>query len=172
MDNSFFDYMDRMELLAFFSGYPLVFAIIIRMGGKHSLKRGITNKIPSWLPYSYALVGTLYLGLQLRNLYPDYSIVNIIQSFQQPYLKTFGLLSILFWIPALSRKMVLSLLHSLVFFFIWAKDLLYQRLLETSFDIHSIKNDMKIYTDSLILNLGTLTFITILLGLLGRFRQK
>lgn len=163
--------MDRMELLAFFSGYPLVFAMVQLIGSKHPSKMGLRNKIPSWLPYSYALVGTLYLGLQMRNLYPDYSIVNINQSFQQPYLKIFGLLSIVFWAPALSRNTVLSLLHSMVFFFLWAKDLLYQQFLETSFNIHLVKNDMKIYTDSLILNLGTLAVISILFGLLGRFRQ-
>ena len=164
--------MDRMEALAFFSGYPLVYTMIVFIGEKLPFKMGIINRIPSWLPYSYALVGTFYLGLQLKSLYPDYSIVHINQSFQQPYLKIFGLLSLVFWIPALSRKKGLSLLHSLVFFFLWVKDLWCQPLLETSNEGHLVRNDMIIYTASLILNLGSLAVITILFGLFFRFRQR
>lgn len=172
MDNNFFTYVDRMELLAFFSGYPLVYSMIIWIGGNVPSKMGIRSRMPSWLPYSYALVGTLYLGLQLRSLFPDYSFVHIRQSFQQPNLKIFGLLSLVFWIPAISRKKVWSLMHSLVFFFLWVKDLSYQQLLETSYDGHPARNSMIIYTVSLIVNLGTLAVITILLGLFGRFRHR
>ncbi len=172
MDNNFFTYVDRMELLAFFSGYPLVYSLIILIGGNLPSKMRIRNRMPSWLPYSYALVGTLYLGLQLRSLYSDYSIVHINQSFQQPYLKIFGLLALMFWIPALSRKKIWSLLHGLVFFFLWAKDLVYQQLPGTSYDGHLVRNDMIIYTTSLLMNLGTLAVITILFSFYSRIRQK
>lgn len=172
MDNHFFSYVDRMELLAFFSGYPLVYTMIILIGGNLPSKTGIRKRMPSWLPYSYALVGTIYLGFQLRSLYLDYSILNINQSFQQPYLKIFGLLSLVFWIPAFSRKKGWSLLHGLVFFFLWAVDLVYQQLPGTSYDAHLERNNMIIYTASLMLNLGTFAVITILFSLFGRFRQK
>lgn len=172
MDNSFFAYLDRFELMAFFSGYPLIYAIILVIAGNQPAKSGIKNRMASLLPFAYALVATLYLGLQLRNLYPDYSFENIRQSFQQPYLKAWGLLAIFFWIPAIARKRVLSLLHSFVFFYLWAKDLFYQQFLASSVDYLIVKNNMKIYTDSLILNLGAFALIVLLFALLTYYNKR
>ena len=76
MDNSFFAYLQQLELIAFFSGYPLVYAIILFFTGKPGAVQGFRGRIFKLLPFAYALTGTLYLGLQLRNLYPDYTIEN------------------------------------------------------------------------------------------------
>ena len=69
--------MERLELMAFFSGYPLLYAVILFIGGNQQVKNNVQSRIVSLLPFAYALVGTLYMGLQLNNLYPDYSIENI-----------------------------------------------------------------------------------------------
>lgn len=172
MDDNFLAYLDRLEILTFFSGYPLVYALIYVMAGNQLSKTGIRNKLPSLLPFAYALVGILYLGLQLRNLYPDYSVENIRRSFSQPYLKAWGLLALLFWIPAIGRKRILSLLHSLIFFFLWGKDLFYQQFQATSFDINIVKNNMKIYTASLILNLVAMAVITVLYSLMTYYIKR
>jgi hypothetical protein len=162
MNNSFFLYLQQLELMAFFSGYPLLYAVIHFIAGKRqSTNKSNKNTITSFLPFAYALVGTLYLGLQLKNLYPDYSFENIKLSIQQPFLVIWGLLSILFWIPALSKKSVLSLIHSLVFFFFLIRDLFLQSYASAA-DKNIVKNDMKIYTDSLLLNLGAIAFIALL----------
>ncbi len=172
MDDNFFAYLDRLEILTFFSGYPLVYAIILVMAGNQPLKTGIRNKLPSLLPFAYALVGILYLGLQLKNLYPDYSVENIQRSFQQPYLKAWGLLAILFWIPAISRKKIVSLLHSFVFFFLLIKDLFYQQFEAPSFDINVVKNNMKIYTASLILNLVAFAVVALFYSLFSYYKKR
>src|SRR5438105_3986940 len=124
MDDSFFVYLQQLELIAFFSGYPLIYAVILFIAGMQKSQKNFTKYVVSLLPFAYALVGTLYLGLQLNKLYPDYSIENIKLTISQPWLVAWGLLSVLFWIPALARKKVLSLIHSLVFFFILLLDLL------------------------------------------------
>ena len=131
----------------------------------------IIKNIVFVLPYAYALVGTLYLGLQLRNLYPDYSLENIRMTLSQPYLTIWALLSILFWIPAFSKKPVLSLIHSLVLFFILVKDLI-SYLFQNSTDIYVVRNEMNIYTDSLLLNLASVIIISFLYFLLSRIRSK
>jgi hypothetical protein len=172
MDDNFFAYLDKLEILTFFCGYPLIYAIIVVIAGNHPSKPGIRNKLPSLLPYAYALVGILYLGLQLKNLYPDYSVENIRRSFQQPYLKAWGLLAILFWIPAISRKKIISLLHSLVFFFLLIKDLFYQQFEAPSFDINVVKNNMKIYTASLILNLVAFALVALLYSLSSYYKKR
>ena len=172
MDDNFLAYLERLEILTFFSGYPLVYIIIMVIAGNQSTKSGIRNKLPSLLPFAYALVGILFLGLQLRNLYPDYSVESIRRSIQQPYLKVWGLLAILFWIPAFGRKRIWSLIHSLVFFFLLVKELFYQQFQATSFDNNIVKNNMKIYTASLILNLVALAVITVLYSLLNYYNKK
>ena len=152
MDNDFFAYVQHLEMLAFFSGYPLVYYLVRFLFRNATSKNGRWSGISSILPYSYALTGTLYLGLLLKNLYPDYTIENVQHRIQQPYLIIWGILSMLFWIPAIARKQILSILHSFVFFFFILRDLFVQ-LAGFSQDSNIIKNDMSMYTVSIFLNL-------------------
>ena len=170
MDNSFFAYLHRLELMAFFSGYPLLYTVTLFIAGTQQFKSNFKNRVVPLLPFAYALVGTCYLGLQLKNLYPDYSIESITLTIQQPYLVTWGLLSILFWIPTLAKKTVLSLLHSLVFFFLLVIDLSSQ--LSSGTDKDTIRNDMKIYTVSLLLNLIAISFMVLLSFLYTRNKKR
>ena len=169
MENSFFAYAQKLELLAFFSGYPLIYAIVFFIAGDQQSKNKFKSRAVSLLPFAYALIGTLYLGLQLKKLYPDYSIENITLQTQQPYLMAWALLSNLFWIPSLGKKTILSLLHSLVFFFFVIKDLFLQ--LSGSIDKDIIRNDMKIYTVSLLLNLVAIALLLLLSFLYARYKK-
>ena len=170
MDNSFFAYLQQLELMAFFSGYPLLYAIIVFIASQTMMKNSFAKRLVAALPFAYALLGTLYLGYLLKSLYPDYSIKNIKALIQQPYLVTWGLLSILFWIPALAKKKVLSLIHSLVFFFILLKDILSR--FPGSGENSIIKNDMNVYTTSLLLNIATLAFILLLSFLFSGYKKR
>src|ERR1017187_3929638 len=99
MGNNFFAYLKQLELMAFFSGYPLLYVVILFLAGNNRSKNNFKSRMVSVLPFAYALVGALYLGLQLKNLFLGYSSGNIKQILLQPYLMIWGLLSILFWIP-------------------------------------------------------------------------
>ena len=171
MDNSFFLYLQQLELMAFFSGYPLVYAVAVFFGENQQLKNNFRSRLSSVLPFAYALVGTLYFGLQLKNLYPHYSVENIKATFQHPYLTAWALLSLLFWLPAIAKKKVLSLLHSLVFFFFIVKDLFLQ-LSALSGGNDVVRNNMKIYTLSLLLNLGSLALIGLLFFLFSFLKKR
>ena len=70
MDDSFFAYLQQLEIMVFFSGYPLVYALVIAAAGKKPATNSIGHKAVSVLPFAYALVGTLFLGFQLKKLYP------------------------------------------------------------------------------------------------------
>ena len=158
MHNDFFAYVEHLEMLAFFSGYPLMYYLVRFFFSKKYSKNLRLAGIVTILPYSYALMGTLYLGLLLRNMYPNYSIENIQHRIQQPYLVIWGLISILFWIPAVARRQILTVLHSLVFFFYIVRDLFLQ-VAGINHDQNIIKNDMKIYTVSIFLNLLAIVLI-------------
>jgi hypothetical protein len=159
MDSSFFAYIHRLELIAFFSGYPLIYTLTLFIARTQQFKNNFKSRVVPLLPFAYALIGTCYLGLQLKNLYPNYSLENIKLTFQQPYLIAWALLSILFWIPTLPKKNLTSLLHSLVFFFLLVMDL-FSRSAGSHND--TVRNDMKLYTISLLLNLIAIAFIALL----------
>jgi hypothetical protein len=171
MDNSFFTYLQQLELMAFFSGYPLIYAVTLFFTGDRQLRSGFKNRLVSLLPFAYALVGTLYIGLQLKNLYPNYSLANIKLSIQQPWLVGLAMLSVLFWIPAVAKRKSLSLIHSLVFFYFLVKDLTL-KLMGYATGNDFIRNDMKIYTISLLLNAGSLLFVLLLSSMLKASSKK
>ena len=172
MNNSFFLYLQQLELMAFFSGYPLLYAVIHFIAGKRqSTNKSNKNTITSFLPFAYALVGTLYLGLQLKNLYPNYSFENIKLSIQQPFLVYLGLPFYPFLDTSPRKKSVLSLIHSFVFFFFLIRDLFLQSYASAA-DKNIVKNDMKIYTDSLLLNLGAIIFIVVTIFYVTFFKKR
>lgn len=173
MDNSIFTYIERLELLGFFSGYPLLFAIVLVVAGPKENRREFKSRLMRVLPYAYALTGTLYLGMILRNAYPDYTIENIITNLGQPWLRIWGFSAILFWLPFLSRNPLISLLHSLVFFYFIVWDL-WIYISGSGVGNEFIKNDMKVYGDSVLINLAAfvvlITFSTLYAGYQNRSR--
>jgi hypothetical protein len=60
----------------------------------------------------------------------------------------------------LRRKPIFSLLHSLVFFFFLAKDIFFH-LIGFSSDELIVRNDMKIYSVSIVLTLLSLAFVSL-----------
>ncbi len=171
MDNSFFAYLQKLEMLVFFSGYPLLYLLVISIAGSQKRKNISQNKLVLFLPYTYAFAGTLYLGLLLKNVYPDYSITHISERILHPYLTIFGLSSLLFWIPALNHKRIVSFLHSLIFFCLLAKDF-FIRETGIAADKTVLQNDMKIYAISFLLHVSALLFFCGLTYLYRRFLSR
>jgi hypothetical protein len=159
MDNSIFSYIQQLELLALFSGYPLLYACVRSFAGTRI----------ALLPITYALLGALYLLLQLRNFFPDFSFERIHRASHQPYLQIWGLSALGWWIPAVRKRPPLSLLHSLVFFFLLVRDFFGQSTVALA-DHNRIGNDMKIYTDSLLVN-GCVFGLVLLASFLFRRRH-
>ena len=163
-------YIDRLELMAFFAGYPFVYAIIQVIHGTGKKSTPVLRDLVTILPLAYALSGTLFAGMVVKELYPyAHSWTNIINQFYSPFLKIWGMMAVLFWVPALNRRPVLSLLHSLVFFFFLVHDIYIQF---TSFPAKEIiQNDMKIFTDSLLLNSICLFLVALIYYPLARRRR-
>ena len=169
MGDDLLEYMDRLQLMAFFSGYPLVYALVMVFHGSANKPNKFAGRLVSSLPYSYALCATAYIGLFLRDCYPDYSWTNIQAQLGNPYLKIWGMTGACFWIYPLNRKPFLCLLHSLVFFFFIVRDL-YIHLTSTPIR-DTIRNDMSIFTDSLLLNLLSLGVVLCSFYLLHFYRS-
>jgi len=159
-DNSFFGYLDQLQLLAFFSGYPLIYLLIRFIAQQLKDNRLAKTELVALLPLAYALLGVLYIGLFLKNMYPDYSRNNLISSLHAPWFQAWGFLSVLFFLPALRKRPVLSFLHSLVFFGLVVRDLFLYVFSAT--DPDHLRNDMKIYSDSLLLGFSVYAILLIL----------
>ena len=171
MDDDLFAYIERLEAMAFFVGYPLIYTIVQVIGGKRKeTTTSFISSLAKLLPFAYALSATLFIGLLLKELYPDYSLKNISQQFQYSFLKVWGVLALLFWIPLFNKRPFVSLLHSLVFFFFLLKDVYLQ--LSSHPGKEMIKNDMKIYTDSLLLNAFTFAVIILVYYFYNKIRSS
>ena len=158
MGNNLSEYIYQLQLLAFFAGYPLLYVLINFLATENQGKKSFLSK--RWiehLPSTYALLGALFIGLLLKNISPDFSLKNIAAQFPIPYLEVWGIMAVLFWIPALRKRPIFSLVHSLPFLFILFKDLLLQSFSHSGKIV--IENDMKMYTISFLLNMVGLTII-------------
>jgi hypothetical protein len=170
MGNDITVYIQKLELFGFFSGYCLIYSLILFIRGENNNKaKPFLQKLVILLPYAYALMATLYLGMIIKNISLDLSIRNFKDQFQIPFLEIWALLAVLFWIPLFSKKTVFSLLHSLVFFFFLLQDFFLN--LNSPVGKEIIHNDMKVFSDSLILNLTTLAFVTLIYFFLIYFRK-
>lgn len=90
-------YISHLQLLSFFAGYPFIYALVKYMASDRGKKMPLLNK--KWielLPFAYALTGTLFLGLILKNISPDFSGKNITEQFQSPYLEIWGIMAFCF----------------------------------------------------------------------------
>jgi hypothetical protein len=164
-------YLEKLKLIAFFSGFPLIYLIIIILAGTRKGVATFKSKLPSLLSIAYGLVGLLYWGYMVRELYPDYSAENIQSTVQLPLLEIWALLSLLFLIPLFFRNPVLSLLHSLVFMYLLVKDI-FSYAFSTETDRHILRNDMKLFTDSLLLNTGTFIVVALIYYFINRARKN
>jgi hypothetical protein len=171
MDNSFFAYLQQLELLVFFSGYPLLYLLIRSLGNIEFINSDFKKRVNTILPYTYAFAGLLFLGFELKNLYPDYSFDNIYLHFQKPFWFGWAILSVLFWIPLINKMPILSFLHSLFFFYLFVKGFS-KNASETNADHSLMVNNMRVYTISLLLYVLLLIVFYFLSFLIARFSKK
>ena len=158
MDAPFFAYLQQLEILVFFSGYPLIYLLINSLGSVQGIGVNFRKRILSVLPYTYALIGTLFLGFEVKNISPDFTITHLHERIQHPFLFWWGILSLIFWIRIVNRASWLSLIHSLVFLFLILRDILVKGTASYA-DNSFLKNNMRIYTISLLLNLVALVVV-------------
>ncbi len=171
MDNSFFAYLQQLELLVFFSGYPFLYLLIGSLKSIKFVNPEFRKDINQLLPYTYAFAGVIFIGFELKNLYPDFSFNNISQRIQEPFWYVWGILSLLFWIPRINKIPTLSFLHSLFFLYLFVR--IFKKFTSEMNTDHSFQaNNMRVYTISLLLYLTILFVFYFLSFLVKRFLEK
>jgi hypothetical protein len=164
MGENLFSYLERLEAMAFFSGYCLVYALIRYL---LATKKGMFSVLPGLLLNSYALVATLFLGYVSRKLFLQYS-QGVDLELYHPLLYLIGVLAVLFWIPVFRTTPLLSFIHSLVFFFFVVWDV--TRFILGRIERSELRNVMNILTVSFLFNVAALILFFIRSWLVLRLR--
>lgn len=167
MGEDLLDYIHRLELIGFFSGFPIVYALILFFAGERKdIQDSFFYRLVRAVPYGYALTGSLYIGMILKNLFIDPSYFDN-ATVLTVLLQVWAALSLVFWFPPFSRKPLLSLVHSLVIFAVLVAII----LLAAYFGNDMLRNAMKLYTDSLLLNSITV-LLMVALNYIYRFVKR
>jgi hypothetical protein len=171
MADSFLAYIEHLELLTFFSGYPLVYALIQFIAGNIKKQRMLLSSVLiRSLPMAYALTATIFFLLWIREMIIHSGIPYMAPGFDISPLRIWGMLGVFFWVPALAKRPVFSLLHSLVFFALLTKDLITGNHSPSGNDI--VSNDMKVYTFSLVLNIASLIIVITAYWIFTKIRSR
>lgn len=164
-------YLQQLEILAFFSGYPIVYAITAALKNPGSGRNGIVNKAFYLLPIVYVFLGLLYIGLLLRNFYPNYSFELIKYQIQIPFYVCWAISSLFFIIPWLRSRPFICLLHSLIFFYLIVRNF-YLQLSAPETDKNVLRNHMNIYFISIMFNILILTVLLLISYFIQRLRKR
>ena len=160
MDNDLFSYLARLEIMVFFVGYPIIYALVYFLASEFRKKpKAIISLFQELLPFGYAVSASLFLGFIIRKIYIGYELGVPVNKLDHPFLILFGFLALLFWLRPIRKFAVMSLIHSLVFFYFIPRDIVQNFSSDQGNDI--VKNDMNILTTSLLLNATCLLFVLI-----------
>ena len=159
-------FIQRLELLGFFAGYPLLYALVSVISGYRSGASGGGGdraKLPALLPTAYASVGALFLFYLLWQAARS-------GSFGILALRAWGIGAILFWLPRWRKFPVYSLLHSLVFFGLMVSDMV------TGFSTLSgrdqVANDIRVISLGFVLNATVFALILLVVFIRRTIRQR
>ncbi len=164
-------YMEWIMLETLFSGYLLVFSLLYIVSAYQGERGFFKRRIMPLLPLTYALMGTIFWGLQLKIGHSYNTFQHFVFSLQYPFLHGWALVSILFWIPFLRKRPILSALHSSIFFGLMVKDMFVEspdKLVDNS----SPGNDLKIYSASIGIYVTALLFLLLCSQLIYRIKRE
>jgi hypothetical protein len=171
MEQSLINYLQQLEILVFFCGYTLLYLVVNSLYSISAFSEVFKRRIKWALPYTYAMAGLLFIGFEIRNLYPDLSPSHLLQRFQSPFLFFWGMSTLLFWWKLIHKISWISFLHSLVFFYFLIKDLIWQNGVSTP-DEHMVRNNMQIYSISLMLYFSLIIVFFLLSFLNKQLKQR
>lgn len=157
--NDFFIYLEKIELIAFYGGFPLFYFVIYFISTELSFRKAWLKKLPQLLPATYAFSTLLFVGMKIdqwiRNHGAHFNFHNYLFYFQ-----AWAFLGLLFFANYFRTKTVWVILHSIPFVALIIFDFIayYQGHLQ----VELLHNEMRLYTLSTILMLVSLLFISAL----------
>ncbi|MBU3743747.1 MAG: hypothetical protein FGM61_04255 [Sediminibacterium sp.] len=120
--NDLFIYIEQVELIAFFSGLPVIWILINLLFGSKSIGIVIINRI---LPLVYGVLSVLYVGMKMDTYWTNMLAGWLFGNYWHVFLKCWAISAILFLLPIENKFFQrFSFFHALLFYTILLKDLI------------------------------------------------
>jgi len=166
MGEGFIAYIERIELIGFFSGYPVVWLLLNRMLKRRFSLHALSMRIRSALPAVYPVLATLYTAMLIKSLYPYYTVQNLLNIFSITPLRIWAITALIFWLPYLQKRISILLLHSAVFFGLLCYDVWAN--IRNHSNLEMLQNDIRIFGISILLSIVILSVVTAFIFILHR----
>ena len=171
--NDFFAYLEKLELIAFFAGFPLIYFLVMAYKNQlQSSKYAFLKQIPNHLSFGYALAVLLYVGMKVYQQISNQDGFHFSNLFigDNRYYIIWAYAGLIFWLPFLKSKPILVLLHSLVFFFIFL--FFIYLYINGEAEKAVVTNSTQLYFYSILLNCFTVLFATTLFLIFSRNKKS
>lgn len=120
--NDLFIYIEQVELIAFFSGLPVIWVLSNLFFRSKPFDTTLLYQI---LPYVYGILSVLYVGMKLNAYWTNLFAGWFFGNYWHIFLKFWAISAIFFLLPIQHNFFKrCSFFHSLVFYAILAKDLI------------------------------------------------
>jgi hypothetical protein len=151
-------YIEKLELVAFFSAFPLIYLIARVISTQLSFNKKWLLNLYYNISLAYAITTLLYTGMKLNQVYQNHFFAFDFYNFNT-YLKIWSLLGLLFFIPFFRRKMSWTFIHSLPFLGLIIFDFFAFYKSQTGVEV--LHNEMRLYFVSAILNIASTMMVTL-----------
>lgn len=156
----------------FFTGYPLIYALLYLTGKSKNMYGLTAEKIHPMLPLTYAFVATCFWIMMIGTGKMSFIIHKIASVAPAALVITYGLTALLFWLPFFRKKTYLSLLHSLPLFALPPLNMLLKALRHKVVAHDYIITLFRIYTAAFILYIIAITFLLVIKWVAGGMSFK
>lgn len=168
LDPEMLRYIARLETMAFFAAFIIVYSIVISLPQSKLIVRA-----RNLLPATYLAVCILYLGMVIDQLHTQFTLNAILSHFNQSWTHWFALIPLVFFVKKLRKYPIIAAGHSGCFFQYLVVDLYQYSSHHLNYEV--VTNDLKVVLDSFLLNgvlLILITGLTYLPEWLQKFRRS
>lgn len=160
-----FVFLEKLELLAFFSAFPLYYYLVNVVASEFSFQKKWILALPSSITLVYGIITLLYIGMKVNQMF-EIHLFKLEFNNTITYFKIWSSLGVLFFLPAMKVKSKWALFHSIPFTLWIVIDFILFYRSQVSRDI--INNEMRLYFTSLLL----LIFVTLVVSFFTNFSFK
>lgn len=155
--NDFFIFLEKLELIAFFGGFPLVYFLVYFISTDFSFGKNWLIQLPKRLPVAYAFTTLLFVGMKLDQWIRSHGAAIDFRSYLF-YFQAWAFLGLLFFSIFFRRKPHYTLLHSVPFISLLIFD--FYTYYKGYLQVEMLHNEMRLYGLGTILNIISVLIVS------------
>jgi len=146
----------------FFTSYPLAYLLFHLAGRNKNFNQLLAEKVYPLLPLSYATVASCFWILTLFSGRINFVFEKITPVVSSALIIVYSLSGLLFWLPVVRKKNILSLIHSLLLFLLPPLNMLSDKFKHRVVPHDYIITLLRIYTAGLLIYLIIIGFLLLI----------